>query len=287
MMNRVIVSTACLLLLFFGLSAQVELGYGFRAGLSFSNIDGPIATDANGNELESRSVSNGFTVGALINFGLNKFFGLRTEILYAQKGQIYEFEGPSYFIFDPQDSRTVVFGIRNVMQEISNSYVEIPILAYAKFGPVELQGGAYAGFLVASTATGELTFKANGNNAQPLEFDLDYRFISDEAGEFTGEVGFVTFDNKRLPLPSTLGAYYEAPEGKENFYRTFDGGLVGAISLYLNQGLFLNVRAEYGLTDVSNETRDVSLSALDGKEFIPSNDTDKNISFQASIGFKF
>ncbi|NJL76444.1 MAG: outer membrane beta-barrel protein [Saprospiraceae bacterium] len=207
--------------------------------------------------------------------------------MYAQKGQIYNFDGPSYFIFDPQESRTVVFGIRNVMQEISNSYIEIPILAYAKFGPIELQGGAYAGFLVASTSTGTLTFKANGNNAQPLEFDLDYRFISDEAGEFTGELGFVTFDNRRLPLPNTLGAYYEASSGKENFYRTFDGGLVGAISLYINQGLFLNVRAEYGLTDVTNETRDVSLSALEGKEFIPSNDTDKNISFQASIGFKF
>jgi hypothetical protein len=271
----------------FSLAAQPELGYGFRAGLSFSNVDGPSASDANGNELETRSISSGFTVGALINLGFNDHLGIRTEVLYAQKGTVYDFEGPSYFIFDPKDTRTAVLGIRNVSQEISNSYIEIPLLTYVKFGPIELQAGAYAGFLVASTAVGKLTFKPNGNAALPIEFDLDYRFISDAPNDFSGEVGLVTFENKRLPLPSTLGAYYEFAEGKDNFYKTFDAGLVGALSFYLNRGLFVNLRAEYGLTDVSNPKRDVSLIALDNKQFIETDDLDKNISFQASIGFKF
>ncbi|RMD74824.1 MAG: PorT family protein, partial [Bacteroidetes bacterium] len=63
-----------------------EVHYGFRAGLNFSQLDGPVETDSDGNALEHWDLSSGFNVGALFTFRFVDRFGARTGLSFEQKG---------------------------------------------------------------------------------------------------------------------------------------------------------------------------------------------------------
>lgn len=274
------------------LTAQDVVSIGFKTGLTFSTFDGPLETNANGDELESQSYTTGFNVGALVNFRLTDFFGVRTELLYIQKGTEFNYDGNSYFIFDPSGQRIVTTGEREMILEVTNSYIEIPLMGYAKFGPIEFQGGAYVSALVNATASGNLKYRpsnAQVSSASEIEFNLDYNYYRDEPGEFLGELKLdnVIINGNRIDVPETLAAYYEQQQEDGNLYNTIDYGLIGGVAFYLNGGLFINLRAEYGLADITNEERDVSLNTLDSGNFIFRDDLDRNLSLQASIGFRF
>lgn len=272
--------------------SQGVVGFGFRAGLSFSTLDAPSELDANNNELETYNYSTGFVVGALANFRLTDFFGLRTELLYAQKGVQYNYEGPSYFIFEPTDRRVVASGQRKMQLEIVNSYLQIPLMAYAQFKNVEFQGGAYVSALLLSSGNGRLDFRADRLQGTPFEeisFLLEHNYRKDQPGESFGETKFtnVNVDGKRVNAPELLGAYYEFPDGSDQLYRTLDYGLLAGFSLYLNKGLFVNLRGEFGFADITNNTRNVSLSQIEGTTLKVLEETHRNLSFQTSVGFKF
>ncbi len=271
---------------------QSVVGFGFRAGLSFSTIDAPSELDANSNELETYKYSTGFVVGALANFRLTDFFGLRTELLYAQKGTQYNYEGSSFFIFEPTDRRVVATGQRKMQLEVVNSYLQIPLMAYAQFKSVEFQGGAYVSGLLISTGNGRLDFKGNRLQGTPFEeitFLLEHNYRKDKPGEAFGETKFtnVNVDGRRVNAPELLGAYYEFPDGSDKLYRGLDYGLLAGFSLYLNKGLFVNLRGEFGFADITNNNRNVSLNQIEGTTLKVLEETHRNISFQTSVGFKF
>ena len=88
--------------------------------------------------------------------------------------------------------------------------------------------------------------------------------------------------------PSNIDAYYEAADNDENKFRTIDLGLNAGVAFFLNRGLYVGVRANYGLTDITNEGQDVSQVALTNtNQYVTRDDQDRNISIQASVGFRF
>jgi len=275
----------------FGFVLQAQVSIGFKAGLNFSNMDGELEMDAQGNPLETIKSSTGFNVGALVNYSITDIFGLRTEFIYAQKGRVINYDGDSYFIFDSNSNDPIIAaGNRNLELDVINSYLEIPLLAYAKFGKIEVMGGAYFSTLIGSVADGSLTFtpgSRQGNNFDEKEFTLDYRYRRDEAGEGRGEVKPLSVNGRGVDVPSTLGAYYEYSAVEENLHNLFDFGVIGGLSFYLNAGFFINARVEYGLTDTTDDRVDVSYSQVPNNQLSFRNDTDRNFTLHTSVAFRF
>ncbi len=273
------------------LQAQ-EFSGGFRAGLNFTTVNGPSEINAEGRELENFDFSNGFHVGAIGTLKFTDIFGLRAELLYTQKGGVYNYAGESYWLFTPTDGSNafIATGNRETTLEITNSYIDIPVLGVARFNKFELSAGMSLGFLVASRAAGELRFSGTspqGNNIAPFVVALDFDYFD---GPFRradiDEVEMREIDNRPVEIPKSLGAYYQDLEEDENLYNVIDLGFVGGVSYYLNQGLFLGLRLNYGISDITRSNRDISRRTVEGVgEYTFRDDNDQNLNIQISVGF--
>lgn len=268
------------------------LGYGFRAGMSFAKIDGPSEVGVNGENLETNKMSSGFHIGMAINFKLTDIMGLRTELLYSQRGTDYTYDGPSYYVLGPNTLTSVtLMGNRKQTINVSNSYIDIPLLAYYRIGYFEISGGLNTGILVASTAGGTLDFNGVspiGTAIPPIQLNVNYDYKSDEAGYASAETKSVRIDGRDYPFPQFVGAYYEFPERGKTFYKTLDLGLSAGLAYFLNDGLYLSAKYIHGLGDVDRNEYDISLKELnpDGSHVFRS-DNNKSRSWQFSIGFSF
>jgi hypothetical protein len=276
-----------------GFAQAQTLGYGFKAGLSLSKFDGP-SEMSNGNNLEKNDYANGFFVGAIFRYWFTDLVGIKGELLYSQKGTDYNFDGPGYQILPTQGGAPVqLTGNQQININISNAYLDIPILAYGKFGKFEIEGGVNFGFLIASTGSGELNFNGNslaGSPVEPFDLSLDYKYFKDNPGEvdFTLGTQSINVDGTASEIPSFLQANYLFSEDRGNHFNAIDIGLNAGLYYYWNQGLFIGGRLNYGLTDVTKSRTDVSRVALDANnKFIERDDKDRNISLQFSIGFSF
>lgn len=273
------------------LSAQGELSFGFKAGLNFSDMTGDLEIDDQGNELEAFNYSIGFSVGALLNYSITDNFGLRTELLYSQKGRVIQYDGPSYFVFNATtEDRVTAIGDRDLSLEVINSYLEIPFLGYARLGRFELMGGAYVSGLINSAASGRVIFEPSarqGTNFDQIELALDYRYRRDEAGEGAGTVRPLAVNGQSVDIAENLGAYYEYEEADKSLYRFLDAGVIGGLSFYFNDGFFINSRIEYGLVDTTNDDRDFSLFRLDNGQLQSRDDNDQNFTIHTSVAFRF
>ena len=269
-----------------------KIGFGFRAGPSYSKIVGPSETGPGGEELETFPNTSGFHIGPLLTYRMTDLFGFRTEFVFSQRGTKYTYDGPSYFVLGRYSTQTTTInGTRHQSLKVSNAFVDIPIMAYYKFGSLELAGGFNTGILIASTAGGLTRFEGIsplGATVTPFEVNLDYNYKTDDPKGASEELQAIMVDGSPYPVPTTVGAYYEFETKDKNFYETFDFGLVGVASFYLNEGLFLSVRYVFGFVDVDDDAYDVSLQALNPNGSpIPRADTNKSRSLQFSVGFSF
>ena len=270
-----------------------EFSGGFRAGLNFTRIDGPSETLNDGTELEDFNMVTAFHVGAVFNYAFTDLFGLRGELLYSQRGVDYSFEGPSYWVFRTVDDDRVfsTTGNRNTVLDITLSYIDIPLMAYGRVGRFEFIGGVTTSFLISSRGDGELTYSGTttgGANVQPFTAALSFNYFRDGIEENPNNPVTRNLDGKIAIIPETLGANFAELDEDEAVFSFLDLGLTGGISFYLNQGLYLGGRFTYGLLDATREERDVSRVSLDeNRNYINRDDFDRNINFQASIGFLF
>jgi len=285
-------------ILFLASSALTAQGFsgGFRAGLNFVTLSSDLedcSQCADGNSYEFFNRTTGFHVGATFAYAFTDLVGVKANFMYNQKGGEKRFNGPSYFyLYDSADDvEGTQFFVDEFEAEIDvvNSYIEIPVMAYYRLGIFEVEGGASFGFMVNSRASGGLVYRntplAGGRD---LVFNLDGSFNRDEAG-FNG---ILAREENSLPgvdpLPEIISAYYNS-NSDEALYRRLDLGLVAGVSAYLNNGLFIGVRYQYGLTDVTNGENDLRLtneSRTPGREF-NTEDKDYYRTIQASIGFRF
>lgn len=270
--------------------AQGEFSGGFKAGLNFNNFIGPEET-AN----EVFSTNTGFHIGASFVYSVTDLFGIKAELMYSQKGVQQSYDGPSYFTFYRQSTGTPIYAKGNRKSDISiaNSYIDIPLMVYYKIGSLELEAGVNAGILVGTTGSGGITFSGSTIAGSPVaEFTtgIDYGYYSDEQGLDAVIQGDAISLNTVPDVirPTNINAYYEAADNDENLFRTLDFGLNAGMAFFLNRGLYVGVRANYGLTDVTNENQDLALEDLDSaNRYITRDDQDQNISVQASVGFRF
>ncbi len=269
-----------------------SLHYGFRAGLNFSQIDGPVEMDDNGNALEQWSTATGFNLGAMFTLKLVDAFGLRTGISFEQKGSRYKYEGPHYRTFTTDKGSSVIAtGDGKYSLVMTTSWLGLPVQVYVRpLEWLELSVGAYASVLVGATATGEWQFSGSTTAGSPVDLitPLEFNYLRDETkeGDFS-ETTLIELNGEPTTLPRALGAYYEWPRTDKPWFNRLDYGLQGGISLFLNQGLFVGLQYQYGLTDLTNNDYDFSRYALDGGHSIARADLDRNLSWQASVGFSF
>lgn len=283
---RFITSTLLLVLTTTLLSAQGFSG-GFKAGLNFSTFEGEL--EGNGDmTLESFNRTTGFHVGATFAYAFTDLFGFKADLMYSQKGTEVAYEGPSFFYIYSDGNEAVITGNRRGQQDFINSYIDIPVMAYYKIGPVELAAGPSVGFMINSAGSGGVRY-TNTPYGPDVEIPISYEaaYFRDEAG--AGSINSFSetpVGNTNLVLPNSIGAYYNNPTD-ENLFRRIDFGVVAGLSFYLNNGLYLGGRYSYGLSDVTRVENDMA-AQLDGngnRQF--RDDNDRNRSIQVSLGFRF
>ena len=274
-----------------GVSAQ-ETSVGFRAGLNFITHSGPL--EGNGDLVyEDKSRTTGFHVGATVALEFTDLVGVKADIMYTQKGGKYTFNGPStFYIYEDAEDTGLAFATTKASEiGVVNSYIDLPITAYYKFGKFEIEGGLSAGFLINSRVTGGVTHTGvNGLPVTEITYSIDGNYFSDEVG-FLGieDVNEDIVGSSGEPIPQTIGAYYDNLRD-EKLYKRLDFGLVGGLAYYLNNGLYLGARYQFGLTDVTRGENDQRIArnteTLGEREF-NTEDKDYTRSIQASIGFRF
>ncbi|MCC6461484.1 MAG: PorT family protein [Saprospiraceae bacterium] len=283
--------TAALIL--FAFSSQAQLRYGFKTGLNFARMDGPSEVNTAGENLENWKSITGFHIGLSLGYKVNDYFGVRGELLYTKRGAKYTFEGDSYRIFRYDGGSTQATGRSRYLINITNAYVDLPIVAYGRWKDFELSAGGYVGLLIQSTGDGSLSFTGGRtvplqNSISDLEFNLNHNYRKDDPlGGETDQTVVVKVDAKTLELPKTLGAYYDYPEDKGRLYNSLDYGLVAGLTYYLSRSLYAGVRLQYGLADITKSEADLSKGRTDNGNLLFRDDKDRNVVIQASVGFSF
>lgn len=291
-MNRLSLVLLLAILAHFPLSAQ-EFSGGFRAGINFATINGPSEMSASGNDLEEFRFSNGFHVGGTVNYFFNDYFGLRAELLYSQKGADYNYNGESFWIlYNENDEPLYLSGSRNTSLSITNSYIDIPFMAVGRYGRLEVSGGLNLGILISSRGSGELIFSGQtqaGTTVDPFTIALEFNYFDDALRRTDADdVEIREIEGETVTIPKTLGSNFQELEGDQNLFNTIDFGLIGGLAFFLNQGLYLGMRVNYGFSDLTKTDRDPSRRELDeGNNLIFRDDKDRNLTLQASVGFSF
>lgn len=296
--------TLLLLMLMGSFLANAQIKYGFKTGLNFAQIKGESELNDAGMELESWKNTTGFHIGMTFGYKFTDNFGLRAEALYSKRGGKYTFDGQSYRIFNHNTGSVLTTGKSKYLINVNNAYIDLPIMAYGRWGNFEISGGGYIGLMVQSAGEGSLRYSgktALGNDAfinpdktdTELDFNLNYNYRKDDPGEGTAT------DNNEVPLtikvdgflsetPKTLGAYYDYPAGAGKLYKSLDFGLVGGLTYYISNALYIGGRLQYGLQDLTNNDADLSKARVDANgQLIYREDKDQNFMIQASVGFSF
>lgn len=286
------ISLFILFLLPFSIIAQDWSG-GIRAGLNYSKIDGPSELDLSGNSLERNTFSSGFHIGGMISRKLNSTVGLRGEILYTQRGTDYQYQGDSYFRFFTEGGAVASSrGTRFTTLRITNTCLDLPLSVFLRLGRIELSAGGYGSFMLSSRGVGELNYNGKSTVGQTIELiivPLKYDYFKDQFQQ-TGVTNakFITVDNRKVVVPATLGAYYDARDTGVPLFNRVDAGLHAGLGIFMSQGLYLGARIQQGLFDLTRAEQELSLHSLDAAgKIMPRSDKDQNLSIQLSIGFSF
>lgn len=295
----------CFLAMLGSHTVSAQLKYGFKTGLNFARFSGQSELDDAGNSLEKFDNVTGFHIGMTFGYGFTDRFGARGEFMYSKRGAKYTFEGQSFRKFAHPNGSVLTTGNARYLINVNNSYLDVPVVLYGRFGHFEVSGGAYVGVLVASSGEGSLRYTGTpvGLSKTPvyvfpdptktdLSFNLNHNYRRDKAGEGTGpdseEPVFLRADGIAIEMPRTLGAYYDHPEGKQRLYNALDYGLVGGVSYYVSRALYVTARVQYGLADITNNKSDLSKARTESNgDLIFREDKDRNFVIQASVGFSF
>lgn len=275
-----------------GVSAQGFSG-GFRAGLNFNSISGPLEMSDDGmTTYEGIDRTVGFHVGATFAYEVTDLFGFKADLMYSQKGATFVNEDvPSYFYLytdSNDDEGTRLNGIRNSELDLVNSYITIPLTTYFRFGKFEVEGGISAGYLVQSRINGGITYSDVANFPEDFVFNVTGNYFSDEAaGEGVISTALTEF-RPGILSPDGISAYYNH-DSNEKLYKRLDFGLVGGLSYYLNSGLYVGARYQLGIADITRDDNDLRISRPtpdDGGRAFNQGDEDFNRSIQISVGFR-
>lgn len=265
--------------------------FGIRAGLNMSQYIGPSEEDAD----DRFALNNGFHFGMMVEYELNDFLALRTEIMYTQNGTKKQYDGTSYYLFPINNgSRIPVIDSLDLDISISNAYISIPLTLHLRtLEKWEFYGGAYANFMISSIGRGILNFGGSDEETIDHQFQqgLNYNYRKDDVESA------ITFGNYLIELrangvdsdvPAFVPAYYNYDSKRGNAFTNIDLGLTAGLNYFLNPGLYIGLRVEYGLRDITNNDMDISYRSLaEDNTLIFRDDDDRHLGFNLSLGFRF
>lgn len=262
--------------------AQNRLSYGFKAGLNYNSFHGPL------DDAETYDRGTGFHIGVIFKYALTDIFGLKGEFAYSQRGGKYNYDGSSFFLIQRDPNPVLLTGNRNMTVNISNNYLDFPLMGYGKFGRFEINAGINISLLAGSVAAGQLKFTGTNPVVDEFSLNLDYRYLGDDAREaspFGSQQ--VRISNEQVSIPTQVGAYYEFDNKNGNIYRFLEIGYLAGLNVYLNEGLYLGIRGNFGLLDVTRQEMDRTFTEFSNNVPALRNDRDTQTSYQLSLGFSF
>ena len=264
---------------------------GIRAGLAQSKFIGPIESGLD----ESFGLAGGFHFGINFQWNFTDVLGLKTEFMYNQKGSAYNMssDNGAYVFNDAANGiSNVVFRDESIVKlKHSNAYIQFPQTLNVQISPkIEVFGGGYISFLLSPVATGTISFGGD-------DLDTEHSFVQGLNFNYFSDPSFlnrpeqilirVNGDNVDLNTPVDSRDFWNNRVAESRF-KSIDYGLIGGASYYLNRGLYIMGRVEYGLQDVTRDISDYSFGDVnDDGSLIFRQDNDYNLSIQLSIGFKF
>ncbi len=290
-MTRNILLFCLTLLVSIQLSGQGHIG--FKTGLNFSNILSDTKEPAAGIIQDQWGRAMNFHIGMTYTYEFLDAFRVRGELLYSRKGGKYRYQGPMHRTFSGNNQSILTKGNGTYLVDVANTYLELPVSAVFKYKKIELSAGGYFGLLLFSRGEGGLGYRgttALGTSTDSLNFILDHNYFADEPGSFTpgSEIIQVTLDGKNFSAAKTQGAYYNSATQKEKLFNRLDAGLIAGAAWYFNSTLYLGVRVQYGLMDLTNNAGHFSLSSLNNDNTaLLRNSREQNFTIQAGVGFSF
>lgn len=284
---------AVLFTAFMGTFANAQMNYGFRAGLNFANFTSEAETDDAGNAVESWQSYTGFHLGVTLGYSFSDRFSVRSELGYNKRGSKYSFDGQMYRIFKTSTVAVPTFGTGLMQLVVTNTYLDIPLLAVGRFGDFEIFGGPYAGILFQTVADGSLRYEGftqpQNQSTGEVRFNLQNNYRRDNIGEAVdaSTTESVRLNGVAVAFPKVLGAYYDYPgdQNPEPLYKTLDYGLIGGVSYYVSSALYLSARVQYGLSDITRKESDLQRASLIDGQQVFRDDDDRNFAIQVSVGF--
>ena len=113
----------------------------------------------NGEELEEYTKARGFHIGAAVSYKFTDLVGMRAEFVFSQRGTIYNYDGPSYYVLGRGNVRTPP---SMETESKPSDAVQMPFSTF-RYGILQIRklrtmGGVNTGILLASTAGGSTEF---------------------------------------------------------------------------------------------------------------------------------
>lgn len=168
-MKKLVFLFAFILVTAFGAQAQ-NSSFGVRGGANISNLSGDLRD-------ESRFDNKvGFHAGVTANFGIvENFFSIQPELLYSVKG--FKYQGSEF-------SAPLLGTLRRSEGNVNYNYIDLPVLARIKAGPLYFELGPQASYLL---SVKDKTKVYNSRNELVNEYSNEKS--KDGLSEF--EVGYV------------------------------------------------------------------------------------------------
>lgn len=284
---RILSPIYCVIFLLSGTFAHAQK-FGIRAGLNYSKFQGPTETGV----LESNDFTNGFHFGFTYDYPIIENLAIRGELMYSQLGNKLTYEGETFFRIRSENVTVNERGHSNIDLRVTNSYVGIPILLqYTIKKKFEITVGGYVNYMIQSRGSGQQRFSSYDHPTEIfMKQSLEHNYKKDEAGSGTVTGPAVIVNGKVVFLFKNTGAYYQFQQSEKSgkLYNNLDYGFTGGLSYFITKGFFVGLRYDYGFTDLTNNRMDPSRKALDENgEFIFTNDFDRHVAFQISLGFRF
>ena len=293
------------LFLCFSCAVFAQYNVGIRAGTGQGKFRGPTE------QFEEFGYSGGFHFGINFQWNFSDVIGLRSEILYNQVGSSYQLNSPEgYYIFDPENDNLANITIRDssvINLKHSNAYLQLPQTVHFKLGKkVELFAGGYVGFLINPVATGTQTFGGFSRDKEhSFQQGLSFNYFGDDQFTFQEFFGvsniLIRANGQDVTITGVANSFSYQGFGiteeqfengavgvKDGRFLSIDYGLIFGGAYYLNRGLYVMGRVEYGMRDITRNVADYSFANVNQDQTpIFNNDSDKNFGIYLSVGFKF
>ncbi|WP_166334547.1 porin family protein [Sphingobacterium chungjuense] len=217
MPKRILILLACFFMM--GVTQSYGQQQRYEIGLSAGYTRNTLTTDNGSRSFTRNYPLNGFQVAIPMQYHVNDWFGVQLDLAYIQKN--YALRRTGFF--------------EGVENEITNSFIQAPLMAHFSFGGEDLRGflnlGGFAGYWASS--------RIRGANLDP----------------FTPGSGWE--DDEQLFHYTQISGLYRSNEGVEfdkQRDRRFEAGLLGGVGMEYRVSphykVFAEARYQYSLTDL-------------------------------------